>query len=327
MAKFYNSYSDYLKNKYGYKIYKVGVSAGFSCPHRDSVTGKGGCVFCDELGSVAAYLRTNESMYKRNSEYEEKTLDKAVPDDLLDIKNQIKRAKTFLINRYKAEHFSLYFQSFSNTYGKIDLLKKKYDYGLSFGSWDELIISTRPDCLDDEKLMLISSYKNYLKDVCIELGLQSGSDRILKLMNRGHDVNTYMTYAEKVKNYGLSLCTHIMIGFPTESKKDLDLTIDAINNSQPDFIKIHNLNIVKDTILYQDYINGKIRAPSVDEYLNDLVYVLRRISEKIVLQRLICETPSHRLASPRNFPDKNSFIKMLDSYMEKNMYTQGDLLK
>ena len=327
MAEFYNSYSDYLKKRFGYRIYKVGVSAGFTCPHRDVETGKGGCVFCDELGATASYLRTNESKYGRKAEFENSELKNAVPEQLSDLKSQIERGREFLKRRYGAEHFALYFQSFSNTYGSVERLKKIYDYGLAGRSWDELVISTRPDCLDKEKLSLISSYKNSTGNVCVELGLQSGSDRILALMNRGHDVQTYMIWANEVKKAGLQLCTHVLLGFPTETEEDLQMTIRALNVSKPDFVKFHNLNIVKNTKLYQDYLLGVVRAPTAEEYLQILTYVLRRISEDIVIQRLICETPAHRLASPRDFPDKNTFIRMLDYYLSEHEIRQGDLKK
>lgn len=322
----YLSYSDFLKKKYGYQIYRVGVDAGFSCPNRRGISKDGGCVFCDSHGATAAYLRVGESSYNSKSDFVE-NIDSIVGDsNLKNIEEQIIRGREFLVRRYKAEHFALYFQAFSNTFAPVCRLKTVYDSALKHGTWEQLIVSTRPDCIDDEKLCLIKSYQNQGIIPVIELGLQSGDDEILAKMNRGHDVDCFVRAANLVKKYKIELCVHVLLGFPSEGKPQLNKTISVINSVHPDAIKIHNLNIVANTKLYEDFKMGLIQAPNAEQHIQSVIYVLKRIYPDIVIERFICETPKHRLASPREFPDKNKFLQMLDKEMEAQNATQGDCL-
>lgn len=330
MEKHYNSYSSYLKNKYGYQIYRVGVDAGFSCPNRRGSEKEGGCIYCDSQGATAAWLRTAESGYNRKSSFKE-NIDSCIsctnsgfnPED---VKKQIEKGRAFLSRRYKAEHFALYFQSFSNTFAPVKKLKEIYDTSLEGCDWDQFIVSTRPDCIDEEKVKLLASYKDRVKQVCVELGLQSGDDEILKAMNRGHDVDCFIKACELVKKYDLELCVHVLLGFPGEGQKQLDRTVEVINRVHPNAIKIHNLNITAGTKLYDMYANGEVSAPCATRHIERTIYLLRRIPSDIVIERLICETPIHRLASPRSFPDKNTYLRKLDRIMEEKCVFQSDLL-
>ncbi len=323
----YLSYSDFLESKYGFRIYRVGVDADFSCPNRFGCRKEGGCVYCDSQGASSAYLRTQESSFSHKSTFTN-DIDSLIGEkNINNIKDQIERGRSFLVRRYKAEHFALYFQSFSNTFAPVSKLKQIYESALEGYSWDGLIISTRPDCIDEEKLRLISSYRERGLNVSIELGLQSGDDEILRAMNRGHDVKCCIDAAKLVKKFGIELCTHILLGFPNEGQVQLDRTIDVINSVHPDAIKIHNLNITANTRLYDMYRRGLVSAPCAKRHIQRTVYLLRRIPSDIVIERLICETPSHRLASPRLFPDKNMYLRRLDDEMERQNVRQGDLFK
>ena len=306
----WNSYPAYLEKTYGYRIWRVGVDAGFSCPNRKADR-SGGCVYCDALGATAAYQRTYDGTAGRTA----------------DILKQINRGREFMIRRYKAEHFALYFQAFSNTFAPVGVLKQIYDSSLEGNEWDQLIVSTRPDCIDHEKAELLASYKQRGLEVCVELGLQSGCDRILSAMNRGHNVKCFLDASKIVKDAGLELCVHTLLGFPGEGEAELEMTANAFNQSKAGFIKIHNLNVVKDTPLFVNYLEGKADAPDVNSYIRSVAFLLRRIRPEAVVERLMCETPSTRLVSPTDFPDKNSFIRMLDSYMKENGYYQGELYK
>ena len=304
----WNTYPDYLEKNYGYRIWRVGVDAGFSCPNRGKDR-QGGCVYCDALGAVAAYQKTYDGTASRTS----------------DIKKQIERGRSFLTRRYGAEHFALYFQAFSNTFAPVAVLKEIYDSALEGNTWDSLIVSTRPDCVDASKVALLASYKERGLDVCVELGLQSGNDGILKAMNRGHDVQCFLDAARLVRDSGLELCVHVLLGFPGEGRAELDDTVRVFNQSGAAFIKIHNLNIAKDTVLYENYLLGKASAPDAPAYMQSVSYLLRRISPSVTVERLLCETPAQRLVSPKEYPAKNNFMRMLASYMNENGFKQGDL--
>jgi len=331
--EYFNTYKEYLKKRFGYSVYRIGVDAGFSCPNRDK-NRHGGCIYCDELGSSASYVREEESGFTHSSHFLKDPLLKTSPfadlraeKRLVSIAQQIERGKEFVTRRYKTTNYSLYFQAYSNTFAPISELKQIYDFALSKGNWKEFIISTRPDCTSNVVLDFICSYKDKVDDLWIELGLQSGSDRILTLMKRGHDVACYMESAKRIKAKGLKLCTHIIIGYPSETKEDLDLTIKAINDSGTDALKIHNLHITSQSALYNEFLEGEITTCSTSRHIQDTIYVLRRIRKDIIIQRLICETPEHRLASPRFFDDKSRFIRKLKAEMKTQNAYQGDLCK
>ena len=326
--KCYKGYTSFLEERYGYRVYRIGVDAGFSCPNRFGKSKEGGCAFCDAMGARAMYLRSSESSYKRNSGFEEKLC--ARTSDAIneqDITDQIHKGASFIRKRYGSEHFSLYFQSFSNTFAPVETLERIYSHALSVMPFEELIVSTRPDCIDEKKAALLASYKGRVKNVMVELGLQSGSDKILKAMNRGHDVKCLIDASRIVKASGLELTLHVLLGYPGETYADIQKTVDVINTVMPDNIKIHNLNVVSGTKLYEDYLKGEVTSSCARRHIENTVYILRRISPEIVIERLICETPGHRLASPREFPEKNRYLIRLDKYMNENNYKQGDLYK
>lgn len=343
----YRSYSSSLIEKHGHKVFRVGVDAGFSCPNRCGDKGTGGCVYCDSQGARAAYLRTNESEFRHDSGFEagidgascEASCDVCdVQGDgrlvdvrlqglccLQDVRSQIERGRRFIESRYKVSHFALYLQSFSNTFAPVERLRAVYDYALGDYDWEGFIVSTRPDCLDEEKLSLLESYKMRCGEVCVELGLQSGSDRILEAMHRGHDVQCFKDACAAVKAHGIGLCVHVLTGFPGEGKTELDETIAVLNEVRPDAIKIHNLNVASGTALFDSYLEGEITAPCMTRHIATVIYILRRIPSSVVIERLVCETPSHRLASPRAFADKNTFLRALESRMRELGAVQGDL--
>ncbi len=324
MEKPYNSYSDYLKTHYGYRIYRVGVDGGFSCPHRDKSRTKGGCIFCDSQGAVSVYHRKSESSFTHESGFE-KDIDSTLKQTIMPLEEQVQRGVEFVRRRYKAEHFSLYFQSYSNTYAPTEKLKEIYDSVIDLYPWEEFIVSTRPDCIDREKAELLSSYKEKVGSVCVELGLQSGSDKILKAMRRGHTVECFLGAATIIKEQKLNLCVHVLTGFPGEGKAELDETINVIRKIHPEAVKVHNLNIASGTGLFESYLEGEVHVPSTRRHIQSTAYFLRRIPKDIIIERLICETPAHRLAGPRAFADKNSFLRALEAYMIKNNFNQGDL--
>ena len=331
----YNSYSSSLTGRYGHRVFRVGVDAGFSCPNRMRDPQGRGCIYCDSHGARAAWLRRSESAFRHDSAFVDDIdsmscsavdcTEKVFSFDLEDIRKQVERGMEFIRRRYKTDHFALYLQSFSNTFAPVDRLRELYDFTASLHDWEGFIVSTRPDCIDDAKLELLASYREKCGTVSVELGLQSGDDRILKAMNRGHDVACFIRAAKAVKDHGLELCVHVLTGFPGEGKEELDKTIDVINTVRPDALKIHNLNVAAGTQLYDMFLEGEVTAPCMTRHIADTIYILRHIRYGIVIERLMCETPNHRLASPRLFPDKNRFLRELEGTMKEKGFRQGDL--
>ncbi len=319
----WRSYRTYLDERFHVPVYRIGVDGGFSCPNREK-SGYGGCAFCDGTGAIATYQRKSESGFHHNSLYNQCISERLLPR-LDSIEKQIAQGKEFLQRRYKAERFSLYFQSFTNTYDSVENLKMIYDRALSTGKYAEFIVSTRPDSISDEVIALLSSYASPDMDIWVELGLQSANDETLRFIDRGHDAACYLDAARRIHESGMKISTHIIIGLPGEERDDYRRTASMLNEAKSDGVKIHNLHIPGGTRFALDYLDGTMTVSSEERYLEDAEYTLRLLSPSMIIQRLVCETPMHRLMAPRVFPDKSLFLSKLRARMERNNTFQGDL--
>ena len=318
MQRNYYTYTKYLKNKYGKTLYKIGVDADFSCPNREK-NKTGGCIFCDGTGSLAVYQRE-----------EDKDLDIATSIFLKRLKSmdcQIERGLNFARYRYKADLFAIYFQSFSNTYASVEELKKIYDNALAKANFTELIIATRPDLVDRDVLQLLCSYKDKVEDVYLELGLQSAKEDTLNFINRGHDLACYIEAVNLAHEYGIKVTTHMMLLPSIENMEDYLDTVKVINSVSSDAVKIHNLHVMRNTKLEEMYLNGEFALSSVKRHVMEVATILAHLDPKIVIQRVLTETPKQRLIAPLNYPDKRDILEMLDLYMEENGLYQGCYFK
>ncbi|MGH4037198.1 MAG: TIGR01212 family radical SAM protein [Sphaerochaeta sp.] len=326
----WNTYTQYLIDTYGCSVYRVGVDGGFSCPNRE-LDRSGGCNFCDGTGASPTYYRTKEGKWKRSSSFQrgvsQKGPRKVAPLDvrLNSLETQVEKGIAFIKRRYKVDSFSVYFQAWTSTYADVEELKTLYDRALSLYDFKELIISTRPDCLNDDIVDLIASYRNKVKDIWVEVGLQTSNDETLEKINRGHTSEDYIKAVAKLHERGIKVSTHIITGLPGETKTDLNNTVDLVNSVKSEGIKIHNLDILGGTTFFDDYLRGEISVPSNDRTVEDCLFILRRLNPDMIVQRLICETPSHRLAAPRHLYDKSMIIKLLKESMDECDAMQGDL--
>lgn len=325
MINRWNNYSEYLSKKYGKRVYRIGVDAALSCPNRDK-DGKGGCIFCDLNGSLAVYQRDKESSFNRQSSFEETIHDKEMIK-ALSIEDQIEKGKRFARYRYKTDLVSLYFQSWSNTYGDIEKLKRIYDEALSYGPFVEFIISTRPDLINEEICSLLASYQTKEREVWVELGLQTANDETLKYINRGHDSACYVKAVNLLHKYNIKVATHIMLSLPNEGKEDYLKTVEIINLVKTEGVKIHNLHITGNTELYNQFMQGCITVSSYQRHLEDTALVLANLNPNILVMRLLSETPMHRLCYPRHYKDKRDFLEELDIFMKDKNLFQGSRLQ
>ncbi len=294
------SYSRYLRRKYGEKAYRVSVDAGFSCPHRGSDRGNSGCIYCEDSGARAVYLEGR-------------------PEKQLE--SQVRRGIQFLSKRYRADLFLLYLQAFTNTYAPVDELRRIYDRCLSAGTFKELIVSTRPDCIDGGIVELLASYRKPDFDVWVELGLQSIHDVTLKRIRRGHSVRQFQEAFSLVKSMGLRSAVHVMFGLPGETEHHMMETIDYLADIKPDGIKIHNLHVPYGTRLLGEYMQGELSVPCSQRHLEYTIRALERLPRQTVIMRLTCDTPRKRLASPKNFWKKPLFyIKVRERMVELNTW-------
>ena len=313
-------YGSYLREKYGTSVYRVAVDAGFSCPNRSVNRKEGGCTYCDAFGAAAVYNR-KEGYGELPDRFRAETM----PDDELktaSLEVQIQNAVGFLKSRYKAEKFILYFQSFSSTYAEPEYLRNIYGRALACQKFEELIVSTRPDCIDKDKADVLAEFLDN-GDVWVELGLQTIHDRTLLRINRGHSFNDFKKALETLKNKSIKICVHIILGLPGESLKEMLETVDYLASSGIEAVKFHNLHIPYGTVMYNEYLAGEIKAPGPERYLDYLVAALERIPADMIVERLTCDTPKIRRAAPRQFWKKTFFYDMIMKELQNRGTFQG----
>lgn len=296
----YHRYVDYQRKVHGQRVQKVTVDAGFTCPNRDGTLARGGCIYCN-----------NESF---NPGYN---------DPQKSITQQISEGMAFLKRRYnKVSQFIVYFQPYSNTYAPLDNLKKYYEEALAHPGVIGLTIGTRPDCVDEAKIAYLQSLAKDF-DITVEYGLESISDETLKRINRGHSVSAYLEALEMTKNRGIKIATHMIFGFPWESR-ELWLETAAWLSERPfDFLKIHQLHIVKDTALAIQYQKNPFPLLTAGEYLELIIGFLERLTPRLIIQRLFGEAPPHTLIAPHWGLRNTQLVKMLEAEMDKRDAWQG----
>jgi len=269
--RLYYKYSDYLKDKYKEKVYKVPVNVNTTCPNRDGNIGYGGCIFCGEEGAGF------ELLDKENS-----------------IKNQISKNKKFISKKYKAEKFIIYFQNFTNTYINFKVFKTNILESID-SDVVEIAVSTRPDCITDEILTFLKEIKDKTKiNINFELGLQTCNYKSLKKLNRGHTLAEYIYTANRIKNIGFDLCTHIILNLPWDEVDDAVENAKIVSSIKTDTVKIHSLYILKDTILGKMYEEEKISIIDKDEYIERMILFLEYLNPEIGVQRLFSRAPKER---------------------------------
>lgn len=260
--KRYNSFSEHLKKKFGAKVYKVTIDAGFSCPNRDGTLSTHGCLFCDESGSFSQSH-----------------------SNLLSIPEQIQTEMEFLRERFKAEKFMSYFQAYSNTYKPVNELEKIYKESLNHPDIVGISIGTRPDCIDNEKLALINSFATDYY-TWVEYGLQTANDKTLKKINRGHDLNCFLKGYEQTRKFkGINICVHVILNL-FETYEEMMNTARLLSKIKPDGVKIHMLCVLENTKLEKIYKQGKLNLMTEDEYVSVVCDFLEILPPNTTIHRM-----------------------------------------
>lgn len=295
----YNDYSSYLRNKYGTKVYRIGIDAGFTCPNRDGTSGTGGCIYCDAAGSRSAYTDPQNS-----------------------VRDQIETRIKFLKDTKDASKFIAYFQAFTNTYAPVEKLRAIYDTIKDFKEIAGLVIGTRPDAIDREKIDLIASYKDKY-DVWIEYGLQSIHDKTLKTIKRGHDYDAFLKAYNMTKEAGIKICVHVILGLPDETHEDMMATAQRLAGLKVDGVKIHLLHILKGSELEKLYHEGRIKLLEQDEYVKLAADFLEYLSKDIVIQRITGEGNKESHIAPAWALDKMGTIDRIREELKRRGSRQG----
>lgn len=292
--------SAFYKSIFGNKVYKISLDAGCTCPNRDGTIGTGGCIFCSNSGSGDF-----------------------VPSKKLSIAKQIEEAKKLVENKMKNQsknqnQYIAYFQNFTNTYGNISILSEKWDEALSCSQIVGLALGTRPDCLGDEVLQVLSKLANktFLQ---IELGFQTSNETSSKYIRRGFSNNVYFDAVKKLKNANpkIHIVTHVIFGLPGETEVDMMKTVKDVVNAKSDGIKITSLYILKNTDLATDYFSKKIEPIEMDEYFNLIEKALKIIPENMIIHRLTGDPPKNLLIEPTWTTDKKRTLNMVNNLLSK----------
>lgn len=296
----YYSFSTYCKNTFNHRLYKVAIDAGFTCPNRDGTIDNRGCIFCSERGSGDFTIPFTEDI---NS------------DD-------------FIYNHEEGDgKYIAYFQSYSNTYGSIEKLRKIYEKALDSDLFRGIDIATRADCINDEVIELLKELKDKYKDkfIWVELGLQTVNEANVRWMRRGYELPVFDEAILKLNEIGIPIIAHIILGLPNEKEEAVLKTIDYINKHKIDGIKIHLLHYLRNTDLGNEYLkdNNKYHPLEEDEYINLVVLCIANLREDIVIHRLTGDGKKDDLIAPLWSLNKKHVLNRINHELKVRDIRQG----
>ena len=292
-----NSYGWYLRKRFACRVSKVNVDAGFTCPNRDGSRGVGGCIYCDNSSFSPESTQANIS-----------------------IEEQMAAGMAYHRRRLGSEKFIIYFQKFTNTYSDVDRLRSLYSTALSHPDVIGISIGTRPDAITPEICDLLEELaKSHY--VCLELGLQSMDDEILFRINRGHTFEEYLASVSLLQGRGLDICTHLIYGFPGETRESFLKTAELISTLGIDSIKLHQLHAVKGTRLANDYYSGNFVPLEMSEYIEAACDFLELIPPEVTIQRLYGSAPlSIRVAPQWNLKNNQMWYAIINELEKRNSW-------
>ena len=287
----YNVYSNYLKNRFGEKVYKLPISLPLTCPNRDGCVGTGGCIYCGEEGGSFENL-----------------------SNTISVRDQVKQNMEYIRRKYKAKKFISYFQSFTNTYMPFEDFKRYIEESIM----EDIVgisISTRPDCINDEYLEFLSYIKDkYDLEITIELGLQTVNYHTLKVINRGHTLAEFIDSVMRNKKYGIRTCAHLILNLPWDNMTDVIENAKILSALSIEEVKLHALYVVEGTQLGRMFKEGKVTLISKEEYEERVITFLEYLHEDILIQRIIGRAPEENTL----FVNWNeSWWKIRDEIVEK----------
>lgn len=297
----YYSLSDYLKEKFGEKIYKISLDLGLTCPNRDGTLDTRGCSFCLEGSSHFA-----------------------AREDSID--DRIEAAKELIRKKTDARRFIAYFQSYTNTYAPTDYLEKIFSSVIKREDIVAISIGTRPDCLPPETVEMLARL-NKIKPVWIELGLQTANEKTALQIRRCYENSVYTDAVRRLSKRGIDVITHIIIGLPGEDVADALNSVDLAVSSGTKGIKLQLLHVLRSTDLAADYESGSFTTLSLDEYIDILFACIERIPKDIVIHRITGDPPKSHLIAPAWSADKKRVMNTINRELKTRNITQGKNVK
>ncbi len=299
--KRYFDFKSYLIERFGEKVYKVTIDAGFSCPNRDGTKGEGGCIYCNSLGSK----------HRKNGVL------------ITPIQIQIEQGKEFYKNKFNAKKFIAYFQTYTNTYADIETLKNIYSIPMFDNDIVGISIGTRPDCVDEEKIAFINSLNDFKDEVWIEYGLQTIHESTNRFINRGHSLDDFEKAIELTKDKDIKICVHIIVGLPYETEEMIMETAKYVSKLPIDGIKIHSLLLLKGTLMEKIYNNKPFKFLTLEEYVRIVADILEILPPNMIIQRLTGDGYRDIFMLPEWCKNKMKVINSIEKELLKRDSFQG----
>ena len=300
---YYYDYGTWIRHRFPFRVQKISIDAGFTCPNRDGRISTGGCIYCDNRTFNPAYCQRKDS-----------------------ITQQLEAGKQFFARKYPEMKYLAYFQAYTNTYASISHLRELYEEALSVKDIVGIVIGTRPDCISDELL-------DYLEDLnrrtflIVEYGVESANEDTLRRINRGHSFAQSRLAIEKTHQRGILTGAHIILGLPGEDAQENLRQAPLISSLPIDILKIHQMQIIRDTRLADEFEQKPFHIYSVDEYIELIANYIQRLRKNLVLERFVSQSPKELLIAPQWGLKNHEFTDLLNNYLKNHQIHQGDLFE
>jgi uncharacterized protein len=297
--KRYYSLNYFLREKFGEKVFKISLDAGFSCPNRDGTISKGGCLFCSERGS---------GDFAGDSDFS--------------ITHQFEDIKEMMNKKWKEGKYIAYFQAYTNTYASVETLRQKYEEALAQEGVVALAIATRPDCLEDEVIELLKEINKRVY-IWIELGLQTMNDKAAKLINRGYELKTFEEALKRLREAKIDVVVHTIFGLPEENCEDMLATVNYVAHQDIQGVKFHLLHLMKGTPLVRLYESGRLKFLDQEQYIELICKAITMLPQNVVIHRLTGDAPRDLLIGPMWSLKKWEVLNAIDRKLVENDLYQG----
>ena len=300
---YYYDYGTWIRSRFPFRVQKISVDAGFTCPNRDGRLSTGGCIYCDNRTFNPSYCQRQDS-----------------------ITRQLEAGKQFFARKYPEMKYLAYFQAYTNTYATIDRLRQLYEEALQVEDVVGIVIGTRPDCVSDALL-------DYLEDLnqrcflIVEYGVESANDDTLRRINRGHTFEQSRLAIEKTHQRGILTGAHIILGLPGEDAAENLRQASVISALPIDILKIHQMQIIRGTRLADEFEQKPFHIYDIDEYIRLIAHYIQRLRKDLILERFVSQSPKEMLIAPHWELKNHEFTDLLNNYLKAHDIHQGDLLE
>lgn len=287
----YIDYGSWIRQQFPFRVQKIAVDAGFTCPNRDGLVGTGGCTFCNNQTFNPSYCDRRKS-----------------------VAQQLEEGKQFFARKYPDMKYLSYFQAFSNTYSPLPHLRQLYEEALSVEDVVGLVIGTRPDCLPDSLLDYLEELNQHTF-LIVEIGIESANNQTLQRINRGHTFECSRDAIERTHARGILTCGHVILGLPGEDREEILRQAPTISSLPLDILKLHQLQIIRGTKLADEYIEHPFHLFTPDEYIDLIINYLQHIRKDLVLERFVSQSPPELLIAPHWGLKNYEFTNLLNKRM------------